>query len=188
MTLLVALGGVWVFEFIYARSLARGLRFKTANCGTVGRRLATKWKNGLRFIPRAGCPRCGCRLRIIRISSAMKRISPRASPVIPRMSGVTSYVCARRGAFRLGPTSISTGTPFGMYLVEFEYAASDSVIVMPPVVPLPEITVAPGGRAYRGRRRASTFERTVSVFGSAIMSTEIPSKQFTGGPPLMQMS
>jgi uncharacterized protein (DUF58 family) len=59
-----------------------------------------------------------------------------------------------------------TGDPFGIYAVTIENPAATNMMVMPPVVPLPHIEIAPGGRAGEGKRRADSFERTVSVTGA----------------------
>ncbi|MGE5139142.1 MAG: DUF58 domain-containing protein [Rudaea sp.] len=72
-------------------------------------------------------------------------------------------VCRRRGIYRLGPTTVRTGDPFGVYEVRFEYSASTTMMVMPPIVPLPPIEVAAGGRSGEGRERLNALERTVAA-------------------------
>jgi uncharacterized protein (DUF58 family) len=52
--------------------------------------------------------------------------------------------------------------PFGIYEVEIEDPSSTSLMVMPPIVPLPTIAVAPGGRTGDARPRTNAPERTVS--------------------------
>jgi uncharacterized protein (DUF58 family) len=47
--------------------------------------------------------------------------------------------------------------------VEKYYPASSTMAVMPPVVPLPAIEIAPGGRAGDGRARTDAPERTVDA-------------------------
>jgi uncharacterized protein (DUF58 family) len=78
----------------------------------------------------------------------------------------TDGICTRRGLFTLGPTSVRTGDPFGIYTVKLQYEDTMALMVTPPVVPLPAIEVTPGGRAGAGRRpHAATLERTVSAAG-----------------------
>lgn len=160
--IVVALGGVWLFEFLWARALARGLRFKRElryGWAQVGDQLEERFTlSNASHVPALW----------VQVQDHSNLVAYNASVATGVSIDATNvwhnkYVCARRGAFHLGPTSISTGTPFGLYTIEYQYAASDALIVMPPIVPLPEITVAPGGRAYEGRRRVSTFERTVSA-------------------------
>ncbi|MFP4343246.1 MAG: DUF58 domain-containing protein [Anaerolineales bacterium] len=71
--------------------------------------------------------------------------------------------CTRRGLFYLGPTFVETGDPFGIYTVRLEYPQTMPLLVLPPIVPLPQIQVAPGGRTGEGRPRATALDRTVSV-------------------------
>lgn len=162
MMLVVVLCGIWLFEFLWARALARGLRFKRElryGLAQVGDQLEERFT----LFNRAPIPALW--VQVTDHSNLVGYDANIATGVGPNAENVwrNKYVCARRGAFHLGPTTLTTGTPFGMYALEFEYAAADSLIVMPPVVPLPEITIAPGGRAYEGRQRASALERTVSA-------------------------
>jgi uncharacterized protein (DUF58 family) len=71
--------------------------------------------------------------------------------------------CTQRGLFTLGPTSLLTGDPLGVFTVELHYPQSMPFMVMPPVVSLPAIEVASGGRAGEGRPRPNAMERTVSA-------------------------
>ncbi|MFP4396234.1 MAG: DUF58 domain-containing protein [Anaerolineales bacterium] len=72
-------------------------------------------------------------------------------------------VCQRRGLFTLGPTRLRTGDPLGVYSVELDYPAAMPLLVLPPIVPLPAIEVASGGRTGQGRLRVGAVERTVSA-------------------------
>ncbi|MFQ5923657.1 MAG: DUF58 domain-containing protein, partial [Anaerolineales bacterium] len=71
-------------------------------------------------------------------------------------------ICSRRGLFTLGPTTLRSGDPFGIYEVEMHNPSTASLMVMPPIVQLPGVEVAPGGRAGEGRPRQVLLERTVS--------------------------
>ena len=75
----------------------------------------------------------------------------------------TQSLCTRRGVFTLGPTTLHTGDVFGIYGVTVESPSSTTLMVLPPVIPLPHIEVAPGGRAGEGRPRANAPEQTVST-------------------------
>lgn len=72
-------------------------------------------------------------------------------------------VCQRRGLFTLGPTCLRTSDPLGIYNVEIDYPATMPLLVLPPIVPLPAIEVASGGRTGQGRLRVGAVERTVSA-------------------------
>jgi uncharacterized protein (DUF58 family) len=75
----------------------------------------------------------------------------------------TEAVCTRRGLFMLGPTQLQTGDPFGLYTVSIAYQASTPLLVLPPIVSLPSIEVAPGGRTGAGRPIPNAVDRTVSA-------------------------
>lgn len=164
MMVVVALGGLWLFEWVWARMLRRGLGFRRElryGWAQVGDQLEERFT----LTNSAHVPALW--VQVTDHSNLADYESSVATGVASGSENAWThkYICAHRGAFHLGPTTVSTGTPFGIYSIEFEYAASDSLIVMPPIVPLPEIPVAPGGSAYEGRRRASTFEQTVSAAG-----------------------
>ena len=74
----------------------------------------------------------------------------------------TLGICSQRGLFTLGPTTLKSSDPFGIYEVEIEDLSSTTLMVMPPIVPLPTIEVAPGGRTGDARPRTNAPERTVS--------------------------
>jgi uncharacterized protein (DUF58 family) len=73
--------------------------------------------------------------------------------------------CDRRGIYTLGPTSLHSSDPFGFYNVSLDYSTSVTMMVMPPIVHLPTLDVAPAGRAGEGRQRTSSFEQTVGAAG-----------------------
>ena len=70
-------------------------------------------------------------------------------------------ICTRRGLFTLGPMSLKTGDPFGLYTARLDYPDIVPFLVMPQVVSLPTIQVAAGGRASEGRVRNDAPEETV---------------------------
>lgn len=74
-------------------------------------------------------------------------------------------MCRRRGIYTLGPTSISSGDPLGIFEVRIDYSATATMMVAPEVIPLPEVEIAAGGRI--GGKRSSTrgVEPTVTASG-----------------------
>lgn len=74
-------------------------------------------------------------------------------------------ICTRRGLFNLGPTTMGTADPLGFFEVKIHDPGFVSIMVTPPVVPLPKIEVAPGGRAGEGRPRSNAPEKTVNSAG-----------------------
>jgi uncharacterized protein (DUF58 family) len=74
-------------------------------------------------------------------------------------------VCARRGLYFLGDTLLHTGDPFGVYAVTIENSARASLLVMPPVVPLPTLEISPGGYSGEGRPIPHAPENTLDASG-----------------------
>ncbi|MDX1600254.1 MAG: DUF58 domain-containing protein [Anaerolineales bacterium] len=75
------------------------------------------------------------------------------------------HVCSRRGLFELGPMSLKVGDPFGIFTARKEQVESRSLLVTPPIIQLPRIDVAPGGRIGEGRPRPQTLSRRASAAG-----------------------
>ena len=71
----------------------------------------------------------------------------------------------RRGLYTLGPTTLETGDPFGLFRVTIEYAQSETMLVVPPVIPLPSIEIAIGDRIGEGGIKVTTPRRTVTASG-----------------------
>ena len=61
----------------------------------------------------------------------------------------------RRGAYRLGPTLLTSGDPFGLFRVQRRIPARDTLLVMPMVAPIadfpPPPGILPGGKTIRRR-------------------------------------
>jgi uncharacterized protein (DUF58 family) len=160
--LLVGLGGAWLLGYLWARSLARGLR--------LTREIRFGWAQvGDRLMERFTLENRG-RLRALWVEvvdhSSLPGYQPSRVVSIEADRSIRWFkeaVCAHRGLFRLGPLSMRTGDPFGLYTVDLEYPLSIPLLVMPPVLPLPTIEVAAGGRPGEGRLKTDDLERTVSV-------------------------
>ncbi len=164
MMLLVGMGGIWLIDFVWARALARGLHVQRAlryGWTQVGDELEEQFTlQNFSRLPALW-------VEILDHSTLPDYQASVATGVEGASENVwrLRHICARRGVFTIGPTTVRSVTPFAVYTIEKEYSAHDALMVLPSVVPLPDIQVAPGGRAYEGRRRASTFERTVSASG-----------------------
>ncbi len=74
-------------------------------------------------------------------------------------------ICQQRGLFNLGPTTLHTSDPLGLFQVTIHDPQHVSLLVTPPIIPLPQIEVAPGGRAGEGQPRPYAHEKTVSANG-----------------------
>jgi uncharacterized protein (DUF58 family) len=163
--LLVGLGGAWLISYLWARSLAQGLHFhREMRYGwtQVGDRLEERftlvnqgWAPGLwvELEDHSSLPGY--------VASGVRYVGSQATT-----RWHSEGICTRRGLFTLGPSTLCTGDPLGLYTVRLHYADSMALMVTPPVLSLPTIEVAPGGRAGEGRlSRANTLERSVSTAG-----------------------
>jgi uncharacterized protein (DUF58 family) len=74
-------------------------------------------------------------------------------------------LCRRRGLYRLGPTAVHTGDPFGLFNSQRMYSAQNDLLVLPPTVTLEQLGLPssdlPGGS--RTARRA--FHSTPNAAG-----------------------
>ena len=72
-------------------------------------------------------------------------------------------VCMRRGLFNLGPTTIHTSDLFGLFELSIHDPTTANILITPPILPLPHIEVASGGRSGDGRVKQGTIEQSVVV-------------------------
>lgn len=72
-------------------------------------------------------------------------------------------ICERRGLYTIGPTNIYTSDPLGIFEIKIEYPATANMMVMPPIVSLPEIQIAPGGRIGEGINITKSWDHTVTA-------------------------
>ena len=61
--------------------------------------------------------------------------------------------CSQRGVFRLGPHTLRTGDPFGLFSLEIQEAHSESLLVYPRVAHIPALELPRGNLSGRDRRR-----------------------------------
>lgn len=159
---LVGLGGVWLIGFVWARLLARGLKFTREmrfGWAQVGDRLEE------RFTLTNDAPIPALWAEIVDDSTVPGYLPGWTTEVAARRTRHWSgwAICSRRGLFTLGPTTVLTGDPFGIYTVSLHYPGSMPFLVLPPVLSLPTIWVLPGKRSGEGRPRLDACERTVSA-------------------------
>ncbi len=160
--LIVALGLIFIISTVWARILSRSLylqremRFGWAQVGDLLEERFTL--ENASWLPALW-------VEVSDESNMPGYHVSRVTGVEPHSSNSwrTHGQCTRRGLFTLGPTSLHSGDPFGLYTVDLHNPASTSLMVMPPILPLPAIDVAPGGRSGEGRPRRDAPERTVSA-------------------------
>ncbi|HEX7587562.1 MAG TPA: DUF58 domain-containing protein, partial [Anaerolineae bacterium] len=165
MMLLVVLGGVWLIAYVWVRTLAGGLRLTREmrfGWAQVGDRVEERFTlSNTSWVPALWA-------EIEDHSTLPDYQASRATGIDENSENSWSVwsVCSQRGAFVLGPATLHSGDPFGVYSVTLESSVATTMLVLPPVVPLPDIQIAPGGRAGEGRRRVEAWERTVNASGA----------------------
>lgn len=159
---LVGLGGAWLAGYLWARALAGGLELRREmrfGWAQVGDQLEERFT----LRNRSWLPALW--VEILDESDLPGYQASRVSSLggVSSSQWRTAGVCNQRGVFTLGPTSLIASDPLGLYRVTIHDPASTTLVVMPPVLSLPEIVVAPGGRSGEGRPRVNAPERTVSA-------------------------
>lgn len=160
--LLVGLGGAWIIAYLWARSLARGLRLQ--------REIRFGWRQvGDRMLERFTLANEGWAPALWLELLDRSTLPDHPGHRVTSISGYHSLrwhealICTRRGVFTLGPTDLRSGDPFGIYSVHRHEPATSTLVVMPPILPLPRIEVAPGGRVGEARSRVQALEHSVSA-------------------------
>jgi uncharacterized protein (DUF58 family) len=162
VVLLWMLGGMTVLAYVWARQIARhvasqrelrhgwmqvGDRLEERFTVTNGSWLPVLWAEvhdesdlpGYRVSRVASCPAAGT------------------------VHWTTAQNCARRGLFTLGPWSLRASDPFGFFSVTLCHDEKEAIVVYPPVVDLPQITLPRGLVAGPSRARRQTTEATIDA-------------------------
>ena len=159
--LLIVLGGIWLVSYIWARALTEGLSLRREmrfGWAQVGDRLEERFT----LINRAAVQALWVEVLDQTNMPDYKANQVRGVDGRSENRWHIEGVCRHRGLYTLGPTTLRTGDPFGIYSVTIQDPASATLMVMPPVVSLPPIEVAPGGRAGEGSPRVNAPQQTVS--------------------------
>jgi uncharacterized protein (DUF58 family) len=162
--LLIGLGGALILSYIWARSLMLGISFERelrSHLANVGDQLQERFvvTNRSRFpalwlsvIDRSDFPRYQVNIaRFIRSQSVRRWLK--------------GSVCYTRGYYVLGPTELETGDPFGFFIVKLEYGKTQTMLVVPPIIPLPSIEIATGDRIAESGTKVAAPRRTVTASG-----------------------
>ncbi|MEJ2555497.1 MAG: DUF58 domain-containing protein [Anaerolineae bacterium] len=156
--------GAWLLAVLWVRSLERGLSIERKihlAWATVGDSLHEQ----LKVINKSWLPAIW--VEIVDTSVTLATPIRLVSDVAPHASRTRhpSHLCRRRGLYTLGPTRLRTGDPFGIYTLTLHDQHSSTVLVTPPLVPLTQLRISPGGWAGDQRRRRGALERDISDAG-----------------------
>ena len=140
-TLLVGFGGMFVVAYVWTRVVSAGLHARRQlrfGWVSVGDRLSEQFElfNNSPFpalwvevIDESNVP--GYDATVVQSIGANNHIRWRRSAI-----------CTRRGQFKLGPWSLRTGDPFGIFSATRAYHSTEEIIIHPPIhstlpIPLP---------------------------------------------------
>lgn len=82
-----------------------------------------------------------------------------------RTSWRAETVLTRRGVYSVGPVSVTSSDPFGLFRVSQTYGGRGSIIVYPPFLDLPNFNVPPASLPGEGRFRKRTHYVTPNASG-----------------------
>jgi uncharacterized protein (DUF58 family) len=160
--LLLGLGGAWTLSRWWAKSLADHLRLQREmrfNWAQVGDQLEQRFT----LVNQAVVPAMWVELQDHSNAPGLSASQATGIEGHSTWRWRKTSLCQQRGLFTLGPTTLRTQDPLGLYTVEIHDPSQATLLVTPPIVPLPRIEVAPGGRAGEGKPKPYSTEQTVSA-------------------------
>ncbi len=164
LMLSTAFGLTWLLAWLWARSLTRGIKIRREvryGWAQVGDSLEERFTiSNEGFFPATWLE--------VQDHSTLPDYQPGRATNVGANSENNWQMqaqCTRRGLYMLGGTTVLSGDPLGIYTVRVEDEARATLMVMPPVVPLPEITITPGGYSGEGQPRPRAPEQTVGAGG-----------------------
>ena len=160
--MLAAFGGALLISWLWARSLrdhlrlTREVRFTWAQVGDKLEEQFTLTNNG--SVPATW-------VEVVDHSTLPDYSAARAIGVGNQetIKWRTNGLCSQRGVYVLGGTTLRSGDPLGIFTVEVVQPESVSMMVAPPVIPLPQVEVTPAGWLGDGRPRPNSPEQTINA-------------------------
>ena len=161
-SLLVLFGGAWLVAYLWVRSLSSNLRINREmryGWAQVGDRLEERFT----LMNSGSLPATWVEIQDQSTLPGYKASLATGVDAGGSNQWVTSGVCKQRGLYWLGNTVIRTGDPLGVYEVTIEDPSRTNLLVYPPVVPLHQINISPGGFFGEGKLQPNTLEKTVGA-------------------------
>ena len=160
--MIVAFGGLWLIAGLWAWSLrgslrlTREMRFAWTQVGDALEEQFTLTNDG--NLPATW-------VEVIDHSTLPGYSATRAIGIVMKSTNTwhTSGICVRRGVYEVGGTTLRCGDPFGIYTIEKFFAEKSTLVVMPPVISLPSVEIAPGGWMGDGHPRPNIIDQTVNA-------------------------
>ena len=160
----IGMGGAWLLAMMWVLSLRRGLSIERnihLAWATVGESVPER----LKVVNKSWLPALW--VEIVDTSESLADPVRLVSDVAAHATRwrYPNHQCKRRGLYMLGPTRLRTGDPFGIFALTIYNSHSDSILVTPPLLPLAQLKIEPGGWAGDQRRRRGGLERNIGDSG-----------------------
>jgi uncharacterized protein (DUF58 family) len=161
LVLIIGLGGAWGGSWWWVRTLARSLRLTRSRrfgWAQVGDRLEERFT----LLNEGWLPGLWVEMTY---TTTMPDYRPHRVVYVGGSSETTwiaEGMCTQRGQFTLGPIELRVGDPFGFFESVIEIPGVQDILVMPPILPLPGIEIAAGGKAGERTPRFSTLEQKIT--------------------------
>jgi uncharacterized protein (DUF58 family) len=161
-TLLIGLSGLGVVAYLWARQLAAGL--------SASRRLRFGWVSVGDRLEEEFILRNHARLPALWVEVVDESTVPGYHASVVRSAGSgelvrwrQAAVCQQRGQYHLGPWSIRSGDPFGIFLVTRHYPAQQEIIIHPPIHGRLPIPLPAGQNEGRARTPQRAWRATINA-------------------------
>ena len=162
MFVLVVLLGALLISYIWARQLSRGVaierqrRYGWAQVGDVLQERFTMHND-------AWVPILWAEVRDYSDLPGYNASRAVGLGIRSSIRWTTSGMCRRRGVYTLGPVRIAMGDPFGLFEVILFHDYSESFVVYPPVVAVPQLIDPRGMASGSARANARSIEMTTNA-------------------------
>jgi uncharacterized protein (DUF58 family) len=148
-TLTLVLSFIWTWISVSSVRIARRTRSRRSSVGKLAEESLTVANTG--FLPKVWLEvHDHSTLPSHHVSQVMNALAPRR-----RRHWAVRTICRRRGQFTLGPMTLASGDPLGLFQLKRELEATSSIVVYPAVISLPSFVPPlgqlPGGDAVRQR-------------------------------------
>ncbi|HSJ55706.1 MAG TPA: DUF58 domain-containing protein, partial [Anaerolineae bacterium] len=162
--LLVALGGIWLTAFLWARHLAARLHVtREQHYGWV--HVGDLLEERFVMVNDSFLPALWVEIDDASDLPGYSARSVRSADGYATVRWRTEGICRQRGLFTLGPWRARTGDPLGLYTVTFDHPAAQSVLVYPPIVHLPTLRLPRGAATGAGRTSRRALDVTTNAAG-----------------------
>jgi uncharacterized protein (DUF58 family) len=149
IVVILVISFLWTWINVNSVRIARRTRSRRSSVGKLAEESFTVTNTG--FLPKVWLEvHDHSSLPMHHVSQVMNALAPKR-----RRHWAVRTICRRRGQFTLGPLTLTSGDPLGLFALQREIKATSSIVVYPAVIPIPSFVPPlgqlPGGDAVRQR-------------------------------------